>query len=54
MSPRNYYVSFIDDYSKFTLIYLLNRKSNVLAAFQILKKLVAHKFDSKILTVQSH
>jgi hypothetical protein len=50
---HHYYVSFIDDYSKFTWIYLLKRKSDVFAAFSNFQKLVERKFDRKILTIQS-
>jgi histone deacetylase 1/2 len=45
---HEYYVSFIDDYSKFTWIYLLKKKSDVLAAFTNFQKLVERKFDRKI------
>ena len=50
---HDYYVSFIDDYSKFTWIYLLKRKSDVFSAFTNFQKLVERKLDSKILTIQS-
>jgi hypothetical protein len=50
---HNYYISFIDDYSKFTWIYLLKHKSDALAAFITFQKLVERKFNRKILTVQS-
>jgi histone deacetylase 1/2 len=50
---HNYYVSFIDDYSKFTWIYLLKHKSDVLAAFISFQKLVERKFDRKNRTIQS-
>jgi hypothetical protein len=50
---HDYYVSFIDDYSKFTWIYLLKKKSYVLAAFVNFQKLVERKFDRKILAAQS-
>jgi histone deacetylase 1/2 len=45
-----YYVSFIDDFSKLSWIYLLKKKSDV---FQNFQKLVEHQFDKKILIVQS-
>lgn len=48
-----YYVSFIDDYSKFTWIYLLKKRSDVFQVFQHYQALVERKFDSKIITVQS-
>jgi hypothetical protein len=50
---HDYYVSFIDDYSKFTWIYLLKKKSDALAAFVNFQKLVERKLDKKILAVQS-
>jgi histone deacetylase 1/2 len=50
---HDYYVSFIDDYSKFTWIYLLKKKSDVFSAFVNFQKLVERKLDCKILTVQS-
>ena len=37
---NKYYVSFIDDYSKFTWIYLLKYKSEVLSIFQEFQKFV--------------
>jgi hypothetical protein len=43
---HKYYVSFIDDYSKFTWIYVFN-------AFVNFQKLVERKLDKKILTLQS-
>jgi histone deacetylase 1/2 len=50
---HDYYVSFIDDYSKFTWIYLLKHKSDVFDAFVNFQKLVERQFDTKILAVQS-
>ena len=50
---KKYYVSFIDDYSKCTWIYLLKYKSEVFSIFQESQKLVERHFDRKILTVQS-
>ena len=47
---HEYYVSFIDDYSKFVWIYLLKKRSDV---FQNFQALVERKFDSKIIAVQS-
>ena len=50
---KKYYVSFIDDYSKFTWIYLLKFKSKVFSVFQEFQKLVERQFNKKIITVQS-
>jgi hypothetical protein len=48
-----YYVSFIDDYSKFTWIYLLKFKSEVFQKFHEFQNLVERLFDRKIVAVQS-
>jgi histone deacetylase 1/2 len=50
---HDYYVRFIDDYSKFTWIYLRKKKSDALATFINFHTLVERMFDRKILTVQS-
>jgi hypothetical protein len=49
---KKYYVSFIDDYSKFNWIYLLRHKSEVSKYFFEFQKLVEHMLDRKIITVQ--
>lgn len=48
-----YYVSFIDDNSKFTLIYLIRHKSKVFQKFHDFQKLVKRMFDRKIIAVQT-
>jgi histone deacetylase 1/2 len=48
-----YYVSFIDDFSKFTWIYLLKHKSEVFEKFQDFQNLVERSFDRKIIAVQT-
>jgi hypothetical protein len=50
---KKYYVSFIDDYSKFTWIYLLRHKSEVSIYFLEFQKLVERRLDRKIIVVQS-
>jgi len=50
---NKYYVSFIDDHSKYTWIYLLRNKSDVFRVFHDFKNLVERKFDRKIISVQS-
>ena len=49
---KKYYVSFIDDFSKFTWIYLLRFKSEVFQKFQEFQTLVERLFDRKIISVQ--
>jgi histone deacetylase 1/2 len=44
VSRNKYYVSFIDDYSKFTWIYLLRQKSEVFACFREFQTLVERQF----------
>jgi len=44
---RNYYVSFIDDQSKFVWIYLLKHKFGVFQCFRDFQKLVECQFDRK-------
>lgn len=48
-----YYVSFIDDYSKFSWIYLIKKKSDVFEVFQNFQAHVERQFNAKILAVQS-
>jgi histone deacetylase 1/2 len=48
-----YYVSFIDDFSKFTWIYLLKYKFEVFQKFHEFQSLVERLFDRKIVVVQS-
>jgi histone deacetylase 1/2 len=50
---HNYYVSFIDDYSKFTWIYLIKKKSNVFDVFHNFMNFVERKFSRKIITMQT-
>jgi hypothetical protein len=46
-------VSFIDDFSKFTWIYLLRHKSEVFQCFTDFQNMVERQFDKKIVAVQS-
>jgi histone deacetylase 1/2 len=50
---KKYYVSFIDDFSKFTWIYLLQHKSQVLEKFKEFQVMVERIFDRKILAMQT-
>jgi hypothetical protein len=50
---KNYYVSFMDDYSKFTWIYFLHNKSKVSKYFVEFHKLVERRLGRKIIDVQS-
>jgi hypothetical protein len=49
---KKYYVSFIDDYSKFTWIYLLCHKSEVSKYFLKFEKLVERLLECRIIAVQ--
>jgi hypothetical protein len=46
-----YYVSFIDDFSKFTWIYLIKHKYDVFHKFQDFQAMVERQFNKKILAV---
>ena len=48
-----YYVSFIDDFSKFTWIFLLKNRSDVYQVFLDFQKLVERQFNRKIMTMQT-
>jgi histone deacetylase 1/2 len=48
-----YYVSFIDDFSKYTWIYLLKKRSDVYQVFLDFQQYVERNFDRKILTMQT-
>lgn len=50
---NKFYVSFIDDYSKFTWIYLLRHKSEVFQRFHDFQNLVERLFDRKIIAMQT-
>jgi histone deacetylase 1/2 len=49
----NYYVSFIDDFSKFTWIYFLRHKSEVFQCFRDFQNSVERQFDRKIRSMQT-
>ena len=53
VGKHQYYVSFIDDYSKFTWIYLLKNRSEVYQVFLNFQQLVERKFNRKIVTMQT-
>ena len=50
---KKYYVSFIDDFSKFTWIYLIKHKSEVFQKIHDFQHLVERQFDRKILALQT-
>ena len=53
VGKNSYYVSFIDDFSKFTWIYLLRYKSKVFQKFHEFQVMVERQFDRKILAMQT-
>jgi hypothetical protein len=50
---HSYYVCFLDDFSKFTWIYLLKHKSEVFEKFHDFQAHDEHLFNSKILAIQT-
>ena len=50
---NKYHVSFIDNYSKFTWVYLLKFKSDVFQRFHEFQNLVERLFDRKIVSMQT-
>jgi hypothetical protein len=50
---KKYYVSFIDDYIKFTWIYLLRHKFEVFKLFAEFQSLIERMLNHKFLAVQS-
>jgi histone deacetylase 1/2 len=53
VSGHNYYVSFIDAYSRFTWLYLIKRKSDVFDVFLQFQAHVERLLKTKIIIVQS-
>jgi hypothetical protein len=51
---KKYYVSFIDNFSKFVWIYTLKHKSEVFECFHEFQNLVERLFDRNILTMQTY
>jgi hypothetical protein len=50
---KKYYIRFIDDYSKFTSIYLLHHKSEAFQFFKEFQTLVERMLNHKIITMQT-
>ena len=53
IGKHTYYVRFIDDFSKFTWLYLLKKRSDVHQVFLNFQQLVERKFNAKIITMQT-
>jgi transposase InsO family protein len=53
ISGCKYYIIFVDDFSKYTWMYLLHHKSNVYSCFAKFKVLVEMQFNCKIKQLQS-
>ena len=53
VGKNSFYVSFINDFSKFTWIYLLRHKSEVFQKFQDFQSMVERQFNKKILAMQT-
>ena len=50
---HSYYVSFINDFSKYTWIYLIKQKSDVFQVFKNFQNFVERKFGRKIISMQT-
>jgi hypothetical protein len=50
---HTYYVSFIDDFSKYNWVFLIKQKSDVFQVFKNFQNLVDRKFDRKIISMQT-
>jgi hypothetical protein len=53
VGTKSYYVSFINEYSKFTWIYLLKHKSEVFEKFHLFQQHVERLLNGKIVVVQT-
>jgi histone deacetylase 1/2 len=53
VGTNSYYLSFIDDFSKFTWVYLLRNKYDVFQKFHDFQKMVERELDHKIITMQT-
>ena len=53
VNRHTYYVSFIDDFGKYTWVYLIKQKSDVFQVFKNFQNLVERKFDRKIISMQT-
>jgi hypothetical protein len=52
LNKNHYYISFVDDYSKFIWIFPIHRKSNVLTVFQKFHKHFERMFSRKLTSIQ--
>jgi hypothetical protein len=50
---KSYYVCFVDDFSKYSWVYLIRHKSEVFQNFHTFQKLVKRTFNRKILSMQN-
>ena len=50
---QKYFITFIDDYSRYGYLYLINEKSDALDTFKIYKAEVENQLDRKIKVVRS-
>jgi hypothetical protein len=54
VARKSYYVSFVDDFSKYTWIYLIRHKSKVFQIFHTFQSLVERSFNNKIIAMQTN
>ena len=53
MGGKNYYITFVDDFSRYTKVYLLSSKDEDKEKFLIYKAKVENQLDLKIKSVRS-
>lgn len=53
INDYRYFISFIDDATRCTLVYLLKSRDEVFGVFEIFHKMVVTKFNTKIQTLQN-
>lgn len=53
ISGEKYFITFIDDFSRYGYLYLIKEKSDALSLFQIFKAEVENQLDRKIKVVRS-
>jgi len=54
MNGNRFYVSFIDDFSRYTWVFPIQAKSDVMPTFLQFQVMAERLFNSKIISIQSN